>query len=286
VSNSKDEDHAPASFPATYFVIAHVFAWTFWLFPLASTHGWISSPRIASLEVAFLVVGAFGPLVASFYLTYRDGGRRALLQFAGRALRIRIPAGPLCVALLLLPALAALAVYLHSREGGPALLWAMPFPIVVVNYLLLFFLGGSLQEEFGWAYAIDCMQQKWPLPWSSMLLGVIWGFWHLPLFFIPGLSQTFLPLWTFLLMTISLRVLMVWVYHAAQRSVLATLLFHTSLNFSLNAFPVVARSKNAFPRTWLYFVLLLCVSSLPVIWRQLTAKPSDARAAPRYRADA
>jgi hypothetical protein len=272
VSDSNDERNASARFPLAFFVIAFVFAWAIWLVPLASTRGWISSPRIASLEVAFLVVGAFGPLVSSFLLTYRAGGGRALREIAGRALRYRIPAAQLLVAVLLLPALAALAVYLHSREGGAALQWTMPFPIVALNYVLLFFLGGSLQEEFGWAYAIDRMQRQWPLPGSSMGLGVIWGLWHLPLFFIPGLSQTFLPLWTFLLMTVSLRVLMVWVYNAAQRSVLATLLFHTSLNFSLNAFPIVQRSENTFPRSWLYFVLLLCLASVPVIWRQAREK--------------
>jgi membrane protease YdiL (CAAX protease family) len=225
-----------------------------------------SGDGLGLVEVPILMIGAFGPLVASFLLTYREQGPKALLRFAARALRYRIPAGQLSVALLLTPVLAAIATYLHSREGGPAWAVAVPFASMPALFLLLFFLGGSFQEEFGWAYAIDRMQKKWPTLLASALLGIVWAFWHLPLFFIPGLSQFYMPFWSFLLLTIALRIIGVSIYNAANRSILATLLFHTSTNFSMNLFPLIRRDENVVQRPWTYFALLTAAAAVCIAW--------------------
>jgi hypothetical protein len=54
-----------------------------------------------------------------------------------------------------------------------------------------------------------------------------------------GLSQYLMPLWSFLLLTVALRIIAVWIYNAAAQSILGMLLFHTSLNLSLNLFPLI-----------------------------------------------
>ncbi len=278
---SIDERNVPAVFPWKFFVWAYAFTWFFWFWPLAAAKGWVSWSWIASAKVPILMTGAFGPFVASFLLTYRDGGRKSVLRFAARALRYRIPARPLGVALFLCPILAAIATYLYSREGGPP--WAVAIPLASMPrlLLLLFFLGGSFQEEFGWAYAIDRMQNKWPTLEASVLLGIVWAFWHLPLFFIPGLSQSYMPFWSFLLLTGALRVISVWIYNAADRSILATLLLHTSSNFSMNLFPLIQRDKGVVQRPWIYFALLIMAAAAAIAWesRRRGAAPAKSRIA-------
>jgi uncharacterized protein len=272
VRDAPREEPAPAAtLPLTFFAVAYTFSWCLWLLPLAAARNWIPWPQVASAigsaKVPILMAGAFGPFVASFLLTYREGGRRAVLRFAARALRYRIPVGHLCVAMFLCPALAALATYLHSLDGGPPLTWSTPLTSIPTLFILLFFLGGSFQEEFGWAYALDRMQHRWSTLQACVLLGVIWGLWHLPLFFIPGLTQYYMPLWIFLLQTIALRMIAVWIYNAADRSILATLLFHTSVNLSLNLFPLIQHSDNIVQRAWIYFVLLTVAAASPIAWR-------------------
>lgn len=261
------EQSPPAVFPWKFFVIAYSFAWSFWLWPVAAARGWVSWPWISSAKIPILMIGAFGPFVGSFLLTYRESGAEAVLRFAARALRYRIPFGHLCVALFLCPVLAAIATYVHSLEGGPDLAWAIPLASIPSLFLLLFFLGGSFQEEFGWAYAIDRMQRKWRTLPASLLLGIVWAFWHLPLFFIPDLSQFYMPFWSFLLLTVALRIVGVWIYNAADRSILATLLFHTSTNFSQNLFPLIQHDKSAAQRPWIYFVLLMFAAAIPIAWQ-------------------
>jgi uncharacterized protein len=249
-----------------YFAVAFVWTWGFWLVPVLAARGvlTLSFPQ----EFAILVAGACGPFVAAFVALYRDGGWRAMLDFALRAFRWRIGLLYLAAALFLAPAAAALAVFVHAHQGGSVFAFAMPLAQIPATFLMLFFLGGSVEEEFGWAYAIDGMQQRWGLLPSTLALGVVWGFWHLPLFFIAGLSQSFTPFWAFLILVISLRVLYVWVYESAGKSILASLLFHTSANLAYNLFDLLDHSSKSQP-VYVYFVLFCAV---PAACVALTAK--------------
>lgn len=194
-----------------------------------------------------LVTGACGPLVAAFVALYRDGGWRTMRDFALRSLRWRIGLVYLTAALFLTPAMAALAMALHAYQRGTTFTFAMPLAQIPATYLLLFFLGGSVEEEFGWAYAIDGMQQRWGLLPSTLALGVVWGFWHLPLFFIAGLSQSYTPSWAFLILVIALRILYVWAYEGGGKSILASLLFHTSANLPFNLFILLDHDSKSQP---------------------------------------
>jgi membrane protease YdiL (CAAX protease family) len=181
----------PGSFPVAFFSLTFLFSWLLWLFPSLTGKGWISlSP---SIELVFVIAGACGPLVSVFALLFHDGGVKATFQFAKRSLRYRIPFRYLLTILFLFPVLGLLAAFLHSLAGGPPATLQISPKEIPTAFLFLFFLGGSVQEEFGWAYAIDRLQQKWPPLRASIVLGVIWGLWHLPLFFIslpePGARQ-------------------------------------------------------------------------------------------------
>jgi membrane protease YdiL (CAAX protease family) len=263
---ASDANTVFAVLPLRYLMVAFSFSWTFWFFPLATGQGWISWPWLVSAKIPLILVGSFGPFFSAFTLCFLSGGTRATLQFAKRALRFRIPVGILLLALLLFPGLAALAIYLHMLNGGATLMPLLSMSQIPLTFLIMFFIGGAFQEEFGWAFAIDHMQRNWDALPAAILLGIIWAIWHLPLFFIPGLTQTYMPFWSFLLTTTCFRILFVWAYDATNHSILTPLLFHTSLNFTLNLFPLIDRHDGAVQKDWLYFCLLSGIAALPVIW--------------------
>ena len=87
-------------------------------------------------------------------------------------------------------------------------------------------------EEIGWrGYALPRLLATRSMLSASLILGVLWGAWHLPTFFIPGLPQHSIPFSAFMLLTIAYSVLFTWMYVRTAGSVLIATLFHGSINF-------------------------------------------------------
>lgn len=223
-----------ARFPWSFFVLAYGFTWLV-LLPAYVTH-----PPAGAL-LAFVAVAQFGPSLAAFALTFRSGGWPAAGRLAKRALNFHIPAVWLVVVFVLPAAIAATAYYLNVGLGNSAPktpLLAQPIAIVP-TFLFILLLQGPVPEEFGWrGYALDRLQARWPALTASVVLGVIWGAWHLPLFFLPGVSQSYMPFWGFLVMTVALSILIAWLYNNTGRNLLVVLLFHAGVNlWSFGVFP-------------------------------------------------
>ncbi len=242
-----------------YFVLAFSISWVVWMVPLLASRGVLSMP--GAVQIGLVVLGSFGPFIAAYVSLYRDGGWPAMRDFAKRSLRYHIGWIYLLAALFLVPLIGLCAAFVYARLGGPTLALAMSFAQIPLLFLVLFLVGGSVNEEFGWAYAIERLQQRRKLLSAAVILGVIWGFWHLPLFFIVGGSQSFMPFFAFLMFTIGARVLFVWAYEGTGKSILVTLLFHTTANLTLNLFALVDRSPQRDERGFIAFGCLTLVAA-------------------------
>jgi membrane protease YdiL (CAAX protease family) len=110
-------------------------------------------------------------------------------------------------------------------------------PAVLAASFAAFFVA-ELGEELGWSgYAIDRMQTGCNALVAAVLLGAIWALWH----FVP-LAQAHRPAgwiawWS--LGTLSLRVLIVWLYNNTGKSVFAASLLHASANVGTITFGAV-----------------------------------------------
>jgi membrane protease YdiL (CAAX protease family) len=99
-------------------------------------------------------------------------------------------------------------------------------------------MSGPWSEEFGWrGFALDPLLQRFGTLGGSVLLGLLWGLWHLPLYLMPGtwhaaMGFRLAGFWTFLVLNIGLALVMTWVYLATGRSILTAILLHFAANFS------------------------------------------------------
>jgi membrane protease YdiL (CAAX protease family) len=83
----------------------------------------------------------------------------------------------------------------------------------------------------GWrGYALPRLARHLGLGGASILLGVIWGLWHLPLFFLPGTGSTGQSFPVYLLHVTAMSVAMAWLYWKAEGSLLLVMLMHASAN--------------------------------------------------------
>jgi membrane protease YdiL (CAAX protease family) len=247
-------------FPWAYVAISFGFTWLILLPAVLATSSLLEMPFPSILLVA---IAQFGPSLAAFILVYRGNGKVGLIRFLRRAVDFRIPLRWLLAIVLIPLALTGTAMYLSILSGRsvpPS--QVLPGPAgIPLTFVFIFFLQGPVPEEFGWrGYALDRLQSRYNALTASLIVGVMWGIWHLPLFYIGYLL---FPAWAYLIAVPAFSVLFTWLYNNTGGNLLVALLFHTMINLSIALFPPI--EQNAF----LYLTVLYVVVALLVtlIWR-------------------
>jgi hypothetical protein len=87
---------------------------------------------------------------------------------------------------------------------------------------------------------------------ASLILGVLWDFWHLPLWFIPGSFQSTLPFVGFLVATIAMSIITTWVFNHTHGSVLLAAILHAATDATLAYSNVLSGELRLF---WIFVVL-------------------------------
>lgn len=227
-----------------FFVGAFLLSWTADIVTLTAWHPPPGSLGDALRVVVPAIIGA--PAWIALAITAVTDGRTGVRRLVARCLRWRINPGWYLLVLIAVPALILLCLTIvpgaivGTREP-PLQLVASYIPAVVV----ILFVGGPLEEEPGWrGFALPHLQQRFSPIAASLLLGALWGLWHLPLFLLipgyngagAGLAGALEPFLAFVGGTIALAILITWVFNRTRGSVLMTALLHASTNTASGAF--------------------------------------------------
>lgn len=273
-------------FPWAFVALALGFSW------LVLLPGVLASNHVITLPFPTLVliaVAQFGSSLAGFVLTFREQGKPGVVRLFKRAFNWHIPL-PWLLTLLLLPlGMGGIALYLNVLTGGqppPLPLLAQPLAIPFM-FLFIFFLQGPVPEEFGWrGYLLDRLQTRWSALVASLVLGVIWGLYHLPVFFLEGAALANLPLWAWFIQVVATAVLFTWLYNNTAASLSAALLFHAMVNLSIQVFPPLDLQAGGDPRGFFILTALyvLAAAAVVMVWGAQTlthsAHGADAPAKP------
>ena len=126
--------------------------------------------------------------------------------------------------------LTAAAGWIGFLVGGPAPVWHVSGAAGALAGGL-FLDPGPLGEELGWrGFALPRMLRRWTPLTASLILGVIWGVWHLPAFYVSTLGQSQLSFPIFILGATSLSVVTCWLFLKSKGSVLIAILTHLMAN--------------------------------------------------------
>ena len=197
-----------------FFVLAFGLSW---LAAIPYALGWFPVPILT-----------FGPSLAAVIVAALTGGRAGLRELLSRCLRWRVGLGWYAVALLSPIPLFLAMVYLNVLFGAPAPSFADLGAWSSLAVLLLGFLinpFGGAWEELGWrGYALPHLQAGRSVLSASLILGVLWVAWHLPMF-ITGLIH-----WPDALAVLGMSVVFSWLFNHTKGSVLIAFLFHAAID--------------------------------------------------------
>jgi hypothetical protein len=231
-----------------FFLLAFGTAWVLWLpFVLPGLGAYRMTDTLESLMTPAVMLGAFGPALAAVTVTARRGGWLAARSFLKEGISLKAPFRFYAYALLLPTGVTAGAHYLANGLGVdnlpssllPSDLPIPTFLVLIPNLVLMLFLGGG-QEEFGWrGYAQVPLQRLLGFVPGTLVLGAIWGIWHLPLWFMPGEGHAYYPFAAFVLYTISLSLVMGWLYEASGNKLIIPWLTHAMSNAVIPFFPIL-----------------------------------------------
>lgn len=227
--------------PWLFFALAFTWTWAWWATAAASGAS-IATPG----GLALLLLGLSGPALAGIGCArFADGGWRWADYRARLVEPRRITGRWLLVILLFAPALMAVALLLDAAihgGGALALVAERAQPLLAVSSAGPFLLGqlvfGPLPEEPGWrGYALDPMQELWGPLAASLMLGIAWAIWHLPLFLIDGTWHHGQGLWStgfwlFLAGVVPTAVVFTWVFNHTGGSTLGAVLLHFTINLA------------------------------------------------------
>jgi len=212
------------------------------------------------------------PMVAALILVYRESGKSGLLAvlkrtYDFRAIKPKIWYLPI---LLLYPSIGFINYWVLRFAGtsipSPHFSWD-----ALLGYGAVFFM--TYGEELGLTgYAIDPMQRRHSALASGVLLGLVWAGYHIPGFIISGYYSLAWIFWH-ALYTIAGRVLFVWIYNNAGKSLLSMALLHWTFGLFWILWPAADNLQKAVsfydPRICA-FVALVYVAIATSLWGSRT----------------
>jgi membrane protease YdiL (CAAX protease family) len=222
----------------SYYVLVFAISWGA-ILTVVGPSGFVSttatSPAFALVGLASLL----GPSLAGLMMTGLVNGRAGFRELLSRLLRWQVGGRWYAVALLTAP-LVTLAILVTLSFASTAFLPSILTADDKASLLLSGVATGlivAVFEELGWTgFATPRLRQRHGILATGLIMGLLWGTWHFPLFAGSTGSSGELPPVLFLAAMlfswlVPYRVLMVWVYDRTE-SVLLAMVMHVPIVLS------------------------------------------------------
>jgi hypothetical protein len=219
-----------------FFFLTYAVTWTSFITVVSLSHR-AASPALSVLRGLLLLLGTFAPSLVALGVTACAEGRPSVRALLRRIVQWPVGARWYLFAIAYLPAIKLCVALVHHVLTG-----SWPRFGTESWYIILVAIAISTPvqagEEVGWrGYALPRLARRFGFARASIILGLIWSCWHLPIFFLPGADkygQSF-PVWT--LQVVALSVAITWLYAHTNGSLLLTMLMHSAVNQTVGIVP-------------------------------------------------
>ncbi|QCF26155.1 type II CAAX endopeptidase family protein [Hydrocarboniclastica marina] len=174
----------------------------------------------------FLAVWA--PAIAAVAVIFHRRGATGLKLYLRRLRVWRIPAGWLLFILIGIPGIFFLGALI---KGAPLQASVISDGISAVLPVMVIMLLLGPVEELGWrGLALPVLQRHMAPVWAAILIGAVWGLWHLPAFYLSGVVHSGWGFAPFFIGNICLSVIVTPIFNRTGGSILWPMLYHFQLS--------------------------------------------------------
>ncbi|MGD0622459.1 MAG: type II CAAX endopeptidase family protein [Thermacetogeniaceae bacterium] len=217
----------------TFFGLTFLINWGLWVLLVFSPQFRLLTGA-AGPDSPLLYIGGYAPTIAAVFLVSWIYGPRGLKSFLARLLRWNVGIWWYVGLIVLFVGMDLFVRYLTILTGGyvPAIGYspAMAAPLALLTLVTT---TGPLGEELGWrGLALPLLQRRYSPLAASLVLGCIWGAWHIPAFLFSGSSQSIYTFPLFFIYLVCGTVLMTAVYNATGGSLPLAIIVHWLFNLN------------------------------------------------------
>jgi membrane protease YdiL (CAAX protease family) len=254
----------------TFFCLAYAFSWVLGV-PAAIYPRWPG-------WLTFLTV--LGPAIAAIIVAGMVEGEDGVRQLLSPLKKWRVGIQWYVIVLLGPSVMMISSVYLYhliSKESG--ILESVRISSMLgshfVALLIIFIYQFSIiwGEEIGWrGYALPRLQTRYHPILASIILGIIWGLWHLPSFWIEGSVHQSMSLPFFVLASVGYSILYTWIYNGSGGSLLLICMLHaannTTVSYTMLFFtPILDKPVFSLAVLGLFDLLVILIAGPKLLWQ-------------------
>ncbi len=247
-----------------YFTLTYVSFWLF--FALIGVAMMVLKAPVAVITI-MKSLSAWTPTIIVLVLFRKLMPHLSLKAFLKRELLTSIGAGRLLIILLLQIGLFLITYFLCSFFESITIPFFKELSIASVSILALELLSsGATGEELGWrGYAYHELRKRYDFTGTAIILGLVWGFWHLPLWFVTGYTGILLVKYivVFLVGIVATSVIISFFYERSG-SLWTAILIHFSSNFLISLLAKMLQIEMYTIFLWM-LVPSICVALILII---------------------
>lgn len=260
------------SFPFRFFLITFIWSWILWTpLGLCSLKIIPASDKLLSiLKFPVTMLGAFGPLAGALFVLHKEKGKGSSGKYLQSFLDFNLGWKAYIIPIIIFGGSTFIAWFFPELFGEKRLSMLLPSIWIFIPCLFFMIFFGGGQEEFGWrGYALPILENKFGIWFANIILGVIWAFWHIPLWFITGTSQTYMNFGGFILLMVGYSFIFSWIRNISGNRPFSGIYVHGLSNSFISIMPTLTIQNNI-PQTrfWLWVILTFIIGILITVLRE------------------
>ncbi|HZM27615.1 MAG TPA: type II CAAX endopeptidase family protein [Gemmatimonadales bacterium] len=242
----------------SFYVLTYAVSWLLWA-PLVIFGDRVPGP----LAFILLLLGSLVPSTMGVLFVALLRGRSGVRTLLGRLLHARIGLR-WYLAVVALTMLAPLAVGVSILMGGDTPVVDNTVFGVLFLFAFMIFPGSALGEELGWrGFVLPRMQARHSALKASLLIGILWGPWHLPLWLTGSEGHPISLYGPFVVAVVASSVFYTWLYNNTGGSLLIVVLYHAASNLPITVLITPLGGQMAQP--FLIYVALTVVAAAAIV---------------------